>query len=131
MSKHVNTGRYVDWRLEKCVQDCDDSSGGDTCGGIVTSANVELFDSVDGCCSAKLSWIESYICEADSMNTDYSLVGSNDWYVDHRLGLCVQDCTGSAPCGGLAKNYDKLYSSSSQCCSEKLWWLERNKCKLT
>lgn len=114
---------YVDWQLEKCVEDCDSSIAG-TCGGIVTSGHVTLHDSADSCCSDKLSWVPSQICEADSMNTPATVTGSNEWYVDYRLGLCVQDCKGSSPCGGLAKNWDETYGSAGQCCAQKLWWLD-------
>mmetsp|Transcript_25700 Transcript_25700/g.44898 ORF Transcript_25700/g.44898 Transcript_25700/m.44898 type:complete len:1663 (+) Transcript_25700:1-4989(+) len=124
---------HVDYLLEQCVQDCASPGANATCGGVVTSANVDLYDTSDSCCTAKLGWVEGDICEASSTNTVVSSSGSSGWYVDHKLHRCVQDCKGAAPCGGLRKSWDEVFSSSSACCSAKLWWLDSSttSCALT
>lgn len=116
---------YVNWKNEKCMQDCD---VGDTCGGHVTDAHVELYDSVGSCCSTRLGWVASEKCEADSTNTEISSAGSGDWYVNHQLNRCVQDCEGASPCGGFAKNWDETFGSSSACCVQKMWWIKKSEC---
>ena len=117
---------YVDYQLEACVTDCPKSSGA-TCGGVVSSAHVILHASADACCADKLGWVPSANCVAGSTNSAVAVTGSNDWYADHKLGKCVQDCkdTSNASCGGLAKGWDETFNSAGACCSAKLWWLEK------
>jgi len=121
---------YADYQHEKCVQDCATSTSA-TCGGLLMSASVDLFDTVDSCCSGKLGWVGSESCQAESTNTALSSSGSSKYYASQKLQRCVQDCVGSAPCGGLAESWDEVFTSSSQCCQQKLWWLERSACILT
>ena len=119
---------YVDYVNEKCVQDCD-SAAGVTCGGIVESAHVTLYESSDRCCSESLGWVPSKECEADATHTlDTSSGGTNKWYVNYRFSRCVQDCVGGAPCGGLAKSWDETFGSSGECCKEKLSWVSQKSC---
>lgn len=64
-----------------CVRDCAvggpaNSNQGVQCGGIVTAAWVELFGSVEECCSSKLSWMDMKQCVAKSTGVDHY---SNDW----------------------------------------------------
>lgn len=130
----IGTSRwYVDHALHHCVQDCTSPGVSATCGGIVTSANVDLYDTSNNCCSTELGWVGVDNCVASSTNTAISSTGSNGWYLNYKLHRCVQDCVGGAPCGGLREKWDELFSSSSACCSTKLWWLDSSavSCVLT
>ena len=113
---------YVNYETSKCVQDC---SSGATCGGLA-SAWESLYVSVTECCSRKLYWISPSNCEAASLGT--AIVGSNKWYVNYETSSCVQDCEGNAPCGGLAESWETLHTSATECCSQKLSWVNPTTC---
>ena len=100
-----------------CVQDC---KGAAPCGGLADSWDT-LHESAKVCCQKKLSWITASKCEAES--TGGTAAGSDQWYVDWDKETCIKDCVGGAPCGGLADNWDLLYSSATKCCAENLPWV--------
>lgn len=124
---------YVDHHNNRCVQDCAISMN-TTCGGIVHSAYVDMFDTAKRCCTERLGWMGIEYCEVESTDTATSAatssVGSGGWYVNHQALRCVQDCVGTSPCGGLAKSWDEIFTSDRNCCSAKLWWLEASTCIL-
>lgn len=76
---------------------------------------------LETCCKKYYSW--NYEACMGSTAT-----GSSEWYVDWNLSICVQDCVGSAPCGGLAETWDSLYTSAAACCSGKLSWVDPDTC---
>ena len=49
--------------------------------------------------------------------------------------MCLKDCDRSAPCGGLAGNWDPRYDSKAACCSQRMPWNEecykRTSCVVT
>lgn len=120
---------YVDHHNNKCVQDCVTSKSA-TCGGILQSTHVNMFDTVERCCTEKLGWVEREYCQAESTNTASSSAGSHGWYVNYKTYRCVKDCVGTAPCGGLAESWDEKFNSAKNCCSTKLWWLPASTCIL-
>ena len=99
-----------------CVQDCE---GASPCGGLANSWD-NLHESAKVCCQKKLFWIVASKCEAES--TGGTAAGSDQWYVDWYKQTCVKDCVGGAPCGGLAEDWDFLFSSATTCCKEKMPW---------
>ena len=124
---------YVDYYSDSCVQSCHDDTPGLNCGGLAPSWK-ELFDTADDCCNAKLFWVQSAKCIADSTLTSVAAIsdqGSGDWYVDWIRQKCVKDCqknSGDSSCGGLAKRWDELYSSASACCSSQLSYKDAEDC---
>ena len=58
-----------------------------------------------------------------------SPTGMSGWYVDHTKDVCVQDCVGGSPCGGLAKKWDIAHASITDCCKNKLNWIQTSTCE--
>lgn len=71
---------YVNWRDEKCHQDCD-ASLATTCGGAANNWE-EIFSSPQECCSDKLPFKNSDWCTQTSLGADYP--GSGMFYVDNQ-----------------------------------------------
>jgi len=120
------TGKwYVNHIEEICQQDCP-NSGNVTCGGPANSWE-QLFDSATDCCSSQLSWLAPNVCQSKSTVT--TVVGSNNWYVDWGLEMCVKDCDDESDryCGGFASKWDDLYRTSSECCG-RLWYRAQSEC---
>ena len=118
---------YADYQNGKCVQDCASPGVNGTCGGVITAGHIELFETSASCCSGRLGYLDQGVCTASSTNSELDeSAGTNEWYIDNMR--CVQDCVGSAPCGGLKNSWDQTFSSSGDCCSTGLWWLEVSTC---
>ena len=83
--------------------------------------STKLYDSLDDCCKKNVSWdVDS--CKYGSMGTDAP--GSLDYYIDWSLEQCVQDCNTEAAgssCNGLAKSWQKTFSSAETCCKQISW----------
>mmetsp|Transcript_14874 Transcript_14874/g.24355 ORF Transcript_14874/g.24355 Transcript_14874/m.24355 type:complete len:387 (+) Transcript_14874:3-1163(+) len=107
---------YPEWGTDTCVQDCE---GASPCGGAAESWN-DLYSSRDQCCTMRFSWNKEVCMGSAAVD-----VGSAQWYVSWGSHTCVQDCVGASPCGGLAENWDQLFSSKSNCCDEKLPWVAK------
>lgn len=84
--------------------------------------DVQIFDSMDECCAFGVHWLSKAECyRASGMpleGTDAEKTGSNYFYVDWINELCVKDCVGPAPCGGLAEAWDHLYERPTDCCAK-------------
>jgi len=52
--------------------------------------------------------------------------GTDKWYVKYEAMMCVQDCVGASPCGGIVESWDETFDSKEDCCDEKMWY--DNKC---
>ena len=73
------TGKwYVNYKDERCVQDCPEDGGG-PCGGLAYNWD-QLYGTVSDCCDSQLSWISAAECEARSTLT--TRVGTGLFYVD-------------------------------------------------
>lgn len=124
------TGKwYVNHQDQICQQDCAEAGG--TCGGLAKPHDT-LYDTPAACCAEKLSWIVTSTCEVHSTlstSTGVTAVGTNQWYIDWWLEKCVKDCDESLDpsCGGLAKRWDELFGSSSECC-DRIAYIERAEC---
>ena len=59
-SPYLGSGKYYGG-TDGCLEDCEEGqvslSGSGICGGIVKEASVQLFDSVEMCCSEKLGYL--------------------------------------------------------------------------
>jgi hypothetical protein len=96
------------------------------CSDTIT-VNTKLYDSLEDCCEANVNW-DSDTCKHQSKGD--AATGTNEFYVDWSLSQCVQDCVSddaNTNCGGIAKAWDKLYSTATACCA-RLSWLSRSKC---
>lgn len=128
LSTYATFKWFVNHKKEICQQDCPESAMNATCGGLAMEWN-QLYETADSCCGETLSWVQLSSCQGQSSQT--TVAGSYQWFVNHPLEKCVKDCEYSSDlgCGGLAKKWDQLYSSSSECC-DRIWWIERDECTL-
>lgn len=124
----------------------------------LTDFSVQLFNTAEECCGAKVSWRSANECIADTENIP--AVGTDDWYIDWKLqkvccfgpvlcwcaGLlhlaisltyfrssfqCVKNCSknNGTSCGGIAQRWDVLYTTSALCCGT-LRWVDSGECIL-
>ncbi|KAL7465342.1 hypothetical protein ACHAXS_005670 [Conticribra weissflogii] len=82
--------------------------------------SVWMYKDLKLCCKARYSW---NLNECMGTSEPASTTGSKMWYPDWKGYVCVQDCVGAAPCGGLAENWDPLYNTVESCCNTKLNWV--------
>ncbi|KAL7539111.1 hypothetical protein ACHAXR_009034, partial [Thalassiosira sp. AJA248-18] len=116
----ASIGFYPDWegKNQNCLNDTNVPDY------MRTNPSQWVYDDIESCCERYYNYdIPKCLSESGVENT-----GSNNWYVNYKLKKCVQDCTEGAPCGGLAKPWDDILSSSSECCTTKLWWVEQSEC---
>ena len=59
--------------------------------------------------------------------TGSTSAGSTKFYMDWEADVCVQDCEGAAPCGGLAESWDIKYDTKINCCEENMPF-DKKKC---
>mmetsp|Transcript_17359 Transcript_17359/g.27209 ORF Transcript_17359/g.27209 Transcript_17359/m.27209 type:complete len:182 (+) Transcript_17359:825-1370(+) len=77
-----------------------------------------LSTTLEKCCERHFHWgIKDCLGTMDA--------GSNEWYVSYEDKICVQDCNGASPCGGIATSWVELYSSKEKCCEDRLPWIPR------
>ena len=115
----TGTGKfYVDFQNSVCLEDSDT--------GVRTNASIVLYDTLPECCTRALSWVDSAVCESRSNGTGYT----NNWFVDYRNEVCVQDCdpAGGAPCVALNDSSTTLYTTPLECCEAKLGWIDSATC---
>ena len=77
-----------------------------------------MYDTLSECCKSNYAWGDKY---NECMASENPPVVES-WYVNWTTQICVKNCIGSTPCGGLAKSWDVLHPTKSLCCSEHLWW---------
>ena len=82
---------------------------------------IAIYGSIEDCCLYGLSWLSKGECLAAS-GMELTGLGSNKFYVDWVNDICVKDCIGSAPCGGLKQEWEWLYDTKEECC-KKIWWV--------
>ena len=101
---------------------------GVTCVEDIT-VSTKLYSTLQDCCEANVSW-DVDNCKHASQGTQYQ--GSGEFYVDWTMSQCVQDCPASttvgSTCGGIAKTWDKLYTTVQDCCN-RLSWIPSSKCQ--
>lgn len=99
----------------KCVKDSETAA---------KDLSVQLFVTAEECCDTSITWERSVACIATS--TGEIAQGTSNYFVDWTSRKCVQDCEGGAPCGGIAKKWDILYTSARKCCGSL--WNDPDKC---
>jgi len=87
-----------------------------------------LDSDIEACCERHYNWVFSDCISLSGGSSSSTATGN--WYVDWSMEKCVKDCSDSsdANCGGFAKTWDALYSTSSDCCEKRLWYIERDEC---
>ena len=70
-------------------------------------------------CPTEAQLANSVYCIAYGSTSSSTPAGSLKFYMNWVTSKCVQDCVGSAHCGGLAEFGDDLYDTREECCSEK------------
>jgi len=85
---------------------------------MLTNQAWYLSTTLEKCCERHFHWgIKDCLGTMDA--------GSNEWYVSYEDKICVQDCNGASPCGGIATSWVELYSSKEKCCEDRLPWIPR------
>ncbi len=89
-------------------------------------------DSLEECCTAYYSWAFDE-CMVLGGAEDSQSSGLEDFYVDYYSNSCKQSCmekdsTDSKNCGGIAAKWMQLFKTADDCCSTKLFWLDRSTC---
>ena len=85
---------------------------------MLNRATWYLSSTLEECCERHFNWALN-----DCMGTQD--VGTGKWYVKYEVGTCFQDCNTGASnsnCGGVAENWQELFSSKADCCDEKMWY---------
>lgn len=109
---------FVDSEQLKCVQDCN---GPSPCGGLSDGWET-TYSTPEACCEKTLWWLNKEECVFDSTGDHTAMPsGSDEYYVDWETFTCVRDCVGPAPCGGLARSWDLLYTFKDACCDRLPW----------
>jgi len=113
---------YPEWgtSAHKCARDCATSSGNPSCGGILGSGTGQsTYDTATQCCNARFTYLEKDYCIAVSNGEGWD--GTKKYYIEYTENMCVQDCDGSAPCGGIiTDSWVGLYDTIEDCCSNTL-----------
>lgn len=121
---------YVKWNDNpgRCAKDCPTTFGDPACGGVLgTSSNEMKHSTVTACCGAHFQTKVTDYCVTVSQGEEYA--GSKDWYLDSSEHMCVQDCDGAAPCGGVIEDtWQPLYDSNTACCTTALSGLDVDFC---
>lgn len=119
-SRLFNTGTgsgewYVNWADEHCAND-----------GLAGNWQT-LFGSALECCRQTLPYKSLEWCEAKSREIFYQ--GTGKYYVDHQSS-CAKDCApGNNGCTAIIEDsWITLYDTISECCRQKLGWLDANVC---
>jgi hypothetical protein len=125
---------YVDYQDNSCKQDCPTGTADTNCGGIPPDMSVQLFQTAETCCAAKLSYINQDLCKCKSeTGAACPASGNEKWYVDWQVSKCVKNCEkgGDTECGGLAETWEPAdYSDWQSCCGDKLSWMKSEECHL-
>jgi len=109
---YCGTGKYYRGNTV-CVKDYASScAGGDeTCGGIVETSDVKLYDSTAACCADHFDWIENELCDARSNG-----LAVEKWWPDMSNSICVKDSETRAEDLSVS-----LYDTVEACCAIINW----------
>jgi hypothetical protein len=82
------------------------------------------------CCEYYYGWALNECLTLGGGNT--ASLASDEFYADYDHEHCVQDCptgTTGKNCGGLVEgNWVVKYTTASECCKGKFWWIDENVC---
>ena len=120
----IPSGYYPNWGSSeiKCLESSTEMPG-----YVLDNPDQWLYDDIEACCKNYYNW-EKDACIENSGGSVASLA-TLGWYVNHEYEVCVQDCSGDGPCGGLADSWDQLYSTVSDCCDSQLSWIAASVCE--
>ncbi|KAL3804075.1 hypothetical protein HJC23_006466 [Cyclotella cryptica] len=116
---------YVSYPDESCKKDCPVGDAPE-CGGAPADLSTTLFDTAEECCVENLAYIDKRLCAAISTNQHTNL-----FYVSYPDEACKKDCPAEdgGQCGGTPADLSiHLFGSVSECCKEKLSWVELSEC---
>ena len=84
--------------------------------------SVPVHKSITECCKKGVHWLTEAACLTDSGNST-ALIACNIYFVDWEHQHCIQDCEGTAPCGGLGQVqlWDETYDYTQSCCDVISW----------
>jgi len=96
---------YADYLTGTCKND-----GGET--------SSILYETLELCCDERFWWRADF-CKG-------GLAETNQWYKRHDDNLCVKDCAGDDPCGGVADPWEsaglEFFATRKECCEETKAW---------
>lgn len=114
----VGTNKYYPAWTEstpRCASDCAPASDAPQCGGILGPGVGVTYNDPATCCAAHFASQQPDYCAALAL--------------DQSEHICVRDCDGPAPCGGVAKQlWVELFDTIAECCSTKLPLLDPDFC---
>lgn len=125
---YTGTGQfYAMWTDGRCGKDCRPDHGNPACTGVLGTGSewVVKKPTAKECCDTHFKNIlNTDYCIAKSVGHKDEYKGSNGYYLDSSANMCVRDCEGPAPCGGIVQNSAvDVYPESggaAACCAAKL-----------
>ena len=101
-----------------CAKDCDITSKDPSCGGMVDSAHIRLYDSASACCLAEFGWMENELCVARS-----NAITVDKYWPDKTKSKCFMDS--KMPAQDLTV---QLYNTAEACCRGSIGWIDIDHC---
>ena len=109
-------------------QVCDAAYGNDSClaGYVCMDNKGRVLSSGTGVCGQ--TKVREINYRQARWYVDYD--ARRGWTENHGEGHCVRDCPFGLfnNCGGDGASHDEFYTSWSECCKQKLWWMNENAC---
>ena len=106
---------YPFYQENKCVQNCEEAS--DLCGGIIQDSSTPMFETIEECCSEKLSHINPDICqELSDPGT-----GTEKFYSVTSKSRCYKDCELGVGCARINSTSIVLHEDLESCCDAMPW----------
>lgn len=115
---------FADYDSGSCFQDADPCPEDP-----VTCAHapppVQLYDSIEQCCSQGQSWVNLEFCTSRSVSEF-----TNGWVVNYGQVKCVKDCDPSAgpPCAAHDDKGLQIFATAEKCCHTTLSWVPVHDC---
>jgi hypothetical protein len=119
LSTGVPTNKfYADQAAGVCRQDCS-TENGLPCGGSPQDASLKLYNSLELCCSAKISWEPSCVDKSSGNEPQ----GTGKYYVNWSKVKCALDCPEDITlgCGGVADVWVAKYDTQEACTAAISW----------
>lgn len=109
-------------------QVCDAAYGNDSClaGYVCMDNKGRVLSSGTGVCGQ--TKVREINYRQARWYVDYD--ARRGWTENHGQGHCVRDCPFGLfnNCGGDGASHDEFYTSWSECCKQKLWWINEDHC---
>jgi hypothetical protein len=118
-STAVAIGWYPDWHTQGAGSVCKNDGLQEPY--MTKNPTQYITSTVDACCAKYYSW-ETSTCVSNSgggtSSTSSATTGTGKWYKRSEDWICVQDCTGNDPCGGIAASWEPAsYATRNDCCA--------------